>query len=107
MLCVLQSSCRLLTVGLACCSGHYAKTQPCKRNAVTQFNSACLAAGAAAALAAARAAGASARPLEMFFPFDPYLLRRSARLLDLEVRSHIRQLVQLHEPVIQHQISDR
>ena len=23
------------------------------------------------------------RPLEMFFPFDPYLLRRSARFLDL------------------------
>ena len=23
------------------------------------------------------------RPLEMFFPFDPYLLRRSAKYLDL------------------------
>ena len=24
------------------------------------------------------------RPLEMFFPFDPYLLRRSARFLSLD-----------------------
>lgn len=41
------------------------------------------AAGVAAALAAAGVNGR--RPLEMFFPFDPYLLRRSARFLDLEV----------------------
>ena len=26
----------------------------------------------------------SQRPLEMFFPFDPYLLRRSATFLDLQ-----------------------
>ena len=29
------------------------------------------------------------RPLEMFFPFDPYLLRRSASFLDLR-RSFVR-----------------
>jgi hypothetical protein len=45
------------------------------------------AAGAAAALAAHRASAPGVRPLEMFFPFDPYLLHRSARLLDLEVGS--------------------
>lgn len=32
---------------------------------------------------AAGAAGAPSRPLEVFFPFDPYLLRRSAAHLDL------------------------
>lgn len=46
------------------------------------------AAGAAAALAAHRASAPGVRPLEMFFPFDPYLLHRSARLLELEVGSH-------------------
>ena len=45
------------------------------------------AAGAAAALAAHRTSAPGVRPLEMFFPFDPYLLHRSARLLDLEVGS--------------------
>lgn len=40
------------------------------------------AAGVAAALAAAGVNGR--RPLEMFFPFDPYLLRRSAAVLDLK-----------------------
>ena len=45
-----------------------------------------LAAGKATQLAgAALSAGRTRRPLEMFFPFDPYLLRRSARFLDLEV----------------------
>ena len=37
-------------------------------------------------ISTANAAGARApRPLEMFFPFDPYLLPRSARFLNLEV----------------------
>ncbi|KAK9835138.1 hypothetical protein WJX81_000692 [Elliptochloris bilobata] len=38
--------------------------------------------------AAATAAG-GLRPLEMFFPFDPYLLRRSAAVLDLK-RTYVR-----------------
>jgi hypothetical protein len=46
------------------------------------------AAGAAAALAAHRMSAPGIRPLELFFPFDPYLLHRSARLLELEVGSH-------------------
>ena len=43
----------------------------------------------AAAAAAAVAATRSARPLEVFFPFDPYLLRRSAGQLELS-RSYVR-----------------
>ncbi|GBF88999.1 hypothetical protein Rsub_01498 [Raphidocelis subcapitata] len=41
-------------------------------------------AGAAAAAAAAPLVRPAVRPLEMFFPFDPYLLRRSARYLSLD-----------------------
>jgi hypothetical protein len=33
-----------------------------------------------ALLPAARAASRAQRPLEMFFPFDPFLLRRSAQV---------------------------
>lgn len=35
-------------------------------------------------VAAAGPAAGGLRPLEMFFPFDPYLLRRSAAVLDLK-----------------------
>lgn len=37
------------------------------------------------------------RPLEMFFPFDPYLLRRSAAYLDLR-RTFVRWGFHLKEP---------
>lgn len=40
--------------------------------------------GGAAAAAPAPLVRPAVRPLEMFFPFDPYLLRRSSRFLDLE-----------------------
>ena len=39
---------------------------------------------APAACGAAGPAAGGLRPLEMFFPFDPYLLRRSAAVLDLK-----------------------
>ena len=37
------------------------------------------------------------RPLEMFFPFDPYLLRRSAAFLDLR-RTFLRSVDKLAGP---------
>lgn len=41
------------------------------------------------ALLPADAAAAPRRPLQMFFPFDPYLLHYSARYLDLQARDPI------------------